>query len=286
MGKIGIIGGSGLYQMEGLKNIHEVEVDTPFGRPSDALVTGTLGGKELVFLARHGRGHRYLPTEVPYRANIWAMRNLGVDRIFAISAVGSLKEEIRPGDLVVPRQFIDLTKHRQSTFFGNGCVAHVSYGDPVDDGMARHLVRAARSLGLTVHDGGTYVCMEGPQFSSRAESELYRSWGADVIGMTNATEAKLAREAEIGYATLALSTDYDCWKDEEVTADHVVAVLLKNVKNAQAVIRKVLTSIKPGETCKAHSALQTAVITDPAVIPVETRRRLDLLIGKYLAKKR
>ncbi len=284
MAKIGIIGGSGLYQMDGIQNVHEIEVDTPFGRPSDALIAGTLGGKDLVFLARHGRGHRYLPTEVPYRANIWAMKSAGADRIFAVSAVGSLKEEIHPGHLVVPRQFIDLTKHRQSTFFGDGCVAHVSYGDPVDETMAKHLVSAAKALGLTVHDGGAYVCMEGPQFSSRAESNLYRSWKADIIGMTNATEAKLAREAELGYATLALSTDYDCWKEEEVTADQVVAVLLGNAKNAQAVIRKMLETIKPGEPCKAHEALKTAIVTDPATIPVETKRRLDPLIGKYLRK--
>jgi len=285
MAKIGIIGGSGLYQMEGIEDVREIEADTPFGRPSDPLVCGRLGGKDLVFLARHGRGHRFLPTEVPYRANIWAMKQAGVDRIFAISAVGSLKEEIHPGHLVVPRQFIDLTKHRQSTFFGAGCVAHVSYGDPVDEGMARHLVGAAKSLGYAVHDGGTYICMEGPQFSSRAESNLYRSWSADIIGMTNATEAKLAREAELGYATLALSTDYDCWKEEEVTAGQVVAVLLQNAKNAQAVVRKVLETIQPEkEPCKAHKALETAIITDPASIPVETRRRLDLLIGKYLKK--
>ncbi|MCW5830127.1 MAG: S-methyl-5'-thioadenosine phosphorylase [Deltaproteobacteria bacterium] len=282
MARIGIIGGSGLYQMDGIQNLNEIEVETPFGRPSDALMAGVLNGRELVFLARHGRGHRYLPTEVPYRANIWAMKAAGVDRIFAISAVGSMKEEIHPGHMVVPRQFIDLTRHRKSTFFGDGCVAHVSYGHPVDEGMARHLVVAARELGLTVHDGGTYVCMEGPQFSSRAESMLYRSWGVDVIGMTNATEAKLAREAELGYATLALSTDYDCWKDEEVTADAVVAVLLQNARNAQSVIRKVLERMKPDEPCAAHGALKTAIVTGRDAIPPETRRRLEPLIGKYL----
>ena len=242
MGKsiIGVIGGSGLYQMEGLKKIREVEIKTPFGRPSEKFVRGILEGTEFVFVSRHGKGHRWLPTEVNFRANIFAMKKLGVDRIISVSAVGSLREEIAPGDIVIPDQFIDRTTLRPSTFFGKGIVAHVSLADPFCRDLAEKLVTAATSEGGKVHTRGTYLCMEGPQFSTRAESQLYRSWGADVIGMTNLQEAKLAREAEICFGTLALATDYDCWNQAagDVEIENVLAVLRQNVALAQRTIRR------------------------------------------------
>lgn len=284
--KLGVIGGSGLYAMEGLTDVREVRVSTPFGDPSDALIEGRLGDAEVVFLPRHGRGHRLTPTEVPYRANMWALRSRGVRWVLSVSAVGSLKEEIVPGHLVVVDQFIDRTQHRASTFFDRGVVAHVQFGDPTCDVLRPMVTEAARSTGATVHDGGTYVCMEGPQFSTRAESKLYRSWGADVIGMTNVPECKLAREAEMSYATLALSTDYDCWYEghDEVSVESVVAVIHKNVAVAQQVVRALAPKVAgyAGAAPKAHSALAFAIMTQRELIPAEARARLELLIGPYL----
>lgn len=284
--RLGVIGGSGLYEMEGLQDVREERVHTPFGAPSDTLVVGRLGDVELVFLPRHGRGHRYLPTEVPYRANLWALKSLGCQWVLSVSAVGSLQEEVVPGDLVVVDQFIDRTRGRPNTFFGDGVVAHVQFGDPVCPVLRGMLLDAARTSDKTVHDGGTYVCMEGPAFSTRAESNLYRSWGCRVVGMTNIPEAKLAREAELSYATLALSTDYDCWYEghDEVSVEAVVAVIRSNVAAAQGVIRALAERVAAydGPDPAAWSALQYAMMTSPDRIGPEARARLDLLIGKYL----
>lgn len=281
---IGVIGGSGLYEMEGLTRVREVKLHTPFGEPSDAYITGSLGAIEMVFLPRHGRGHRFLPTEVNYRANIYGMKKLGVDRIISVSAVGSMKEEIAPGHIVIPDQFYDLTKHRKSTFFGDGVVAHVGFADPVCHDLFVVLADAGKKAGATVHKGGTYICMEGPQFSTRAESKIYRKWGVDVIGMTNATEAKLAREAEICYATLALSTDYDCWHEteEDVTVEAVIAVLMKNVETAKKIIKEAVTMIPAKRGCHCSDALKNAIMTKPELIPEKTKKDLDLIIGKYI----
>ena len=285
--KIGIIGGSGLYKMEALKDIEEITVDTPFGAPSDAIITGTLEGNRVAFLARHNRNHTLLPTELPFRANIYAMKSLGVEYILSASAVGSLKAEAKPLDMVIPDQFIDRTRNRVSTFFGNGIVAHITFGDPVCPKLAQLLGDAAKSQnlsGIDVHQGGTYVCMEGPAFSTKAESNLYRSWGATIIGMTNLQEAKLAREAEMAYATLALVTDYDCWHSDHdsVTVEMVVANLHKNATNAQAVILEAVRrlSANPFES-EAHSALKFAILTPKDKVPTETRKSLDLLLKKY-----
>lgn len=286
MTRLGVIGGSGLYDLPGLTDVEEVAVTTPFGAPSDRLLTGRLGEVELVFLPRHGRGHRYLPTEVPYRANLWALRSLGCRWVLSVSAVGSLEEAVAPGDLVVVDQFIDRTRQRPSTFFGDGLVAHVSFGDPVCPVLRGLVLEAARTSDKTVHDGGTYVCMEGPAFSTRAESQLYRSWGCRVVGMTNLPEAKLAREAEMSYATLALSTDYDCWFEghDEVNADAVGAVVRSNVAAARQVIVELARRVGAydGPQPAAWSALSHAIMTDPAAIPQATRERLDLLVGAYL----
>jgi len=286
MGKsiVGVIGGSGLYQMEGLKKIREVEIKTPFGRPSEKFVRGILEGTEFVFLPRHGKGHRWLPTEVNFRANIFAMKKLGVDRIISVSAVGSLREEIAPGDIVIPDQFIDRTTLRPSTFFGKGIVAHVSLADPFCRDLAEKLVTAATSEGGKVHTRGTYLCMEGPQFSTRAESQLYRSWGADVIGMTNLQEAKLAREAEICFGTLALATDYDCWNKAagDVEIENVLAVLRQNVALAQRTIRRAVTRLTDSRSCSCRSSLKDAIITERARIPKKIRSNLRPIIGKYL----
>ena len=286
MGKsiVGIIGGSGLYQMEGLKKIREVEIKTPFGRPSEKFVRGLLGGTEFVFLPRHGKGHRWLPTEINFRANIFAMKKLGVDRIISVSAVGSLREEIAPGDIVIPDQFIDRTTQRPSTFFGKGVVAHVSLADPFCKDLADKLVTAATSEGGKVHPRGIYLCMEGPQFSTRAESHLYRSWGADVIGMTNLQEAKLAREAEICFGTLALATDYDCWNQAagDVEIENVLAVLRQNVALAQRTIRRAVTLLTDSRSCSCRSSLKDAIITERARIPRKIRSDLRPIIGKYL----
>jgi 5'-methylthioadenosine phosphorylase len=286
--KIGIIGGSGLYQMDALKDTREVVLDTPFGSPSDALMVGTLEGTPVAFLARHGRNHHFLPTELPYRANIHAMKQLGVEYLLSASAVGSLKGEVKPLDLVVPDQFIDRTKNRPATFFGEGIVAHVAFGDPVCPALAKRLAEAIDSLDLadiTLHRGGTYVCMEGPAFSTKAESNLYRSWGATIIGMTNLTEAKLAREAEIAYATLALVTDYDCWHPDHdhVTVEMVIANLHHNAINAQKVIQETVRRLAENPpTSIAHSALKYAILTRLETAPTETKEKLALLLKKYL----
>lgn len=284
---IGVIGGSGLYEMEGLQDVESVKVETPFGEPSDELVLGTIEGRRLAFLPRHGRGHRLLPTEINYRANIYAMKKLGVDRIISVSAVGSMKEDIAPGHIVVPDQFYDLTKHRVSTYFGAGIVAHVGFADPVCHELGYILYEAGLSAGATMHEGGTYLCMEGPQFSSRGESRIYRGWGVDVIGMTNVTEAKLAREAEICYATLALATDYDCWHEteEDVTIDAVIAILKANVETAKAIIRRAVSNIPVTRACPCAEALKYAIMTPAELIPAATKEKLELLIGKYINKE-
>jgi 5'-methylthioadenosine phosphorylase len=283
-GVIGVIGGSGLYKMDGLERMREVEVQTPFGKPSGKLVRGRLADVEMVFLPRHGLGHRWLPTEVNFRANTFAMKKMGVERIISVSAVGSLREEIAPGHVVIPDQFIDRTTQRPSTFFGRGLVAHVSLADPFCKDLSGVLASAANSEGANVHAGGTYLCMEGPQFSTRAESHLYRSWGAHVIGMTNLQEAKLAREAEICFATLALATDYDCWNESagDVEIDHVLAVLKQNVDLAQRTIRRAVTQVSSARSCACASALKDAIITERARIPKKLRAELRPLIGKYL----
>ncbi len=285
---IGIIGGSGLYKMDALTDIEEITIDTPFGAPSDAFIFGKLDGTPVVFLARHGRGHRLLPTELPFRANIYAMKSLGVKYLISASAVGSLKEEVKPVDMVIPDQFIDRTKNRAATFFGEGIVAHIAFGDPVCKNLATILGDAVESLnldGVTLHRGGSYVCMEGPAFSTKAESHLYRSWGATVIGMTNLTEAKLAREAEIAYATLAMATDYDCWHPDHdsVTVEMVIGNLQKNAVNAQLVMRDVVRRLtaNPPES-DAHSALKYAVLTPLDIVPEETKQKLKLLLEKYM----
>jgi 5'-methylthioadenosine phosphorylase len=281
---VGVIGGSGLYQMPGLEKVREIRVTTPFGRPSDAFITGTLAGAQVVFLPRHGRGHVALPTEVNFRANIFAMKKLGVERIISVSAVGSLQEEIAPGHVVIPDQFIDRTTQRPSTFFGRGIVAHVSFADPVCAALCETIARAAREERASVHHRGTYLCMEGPQFSTRAESRLYRTWGADVIGMTNLQEAKLAREAEICFGTVALATDYDCWNEAagDVDIEHVLAVLKQNVDLAQRIIRRAVTRPPSARSCACGSALANAIITDRKKIPRKTIQALKPIIGKYI----
>jgi 5'-methylthioadenosine phosphorylase len=285
--EIGIIGGSGLYAMPGLTGVHEERVTTPFGDPSDVFVVGELEGRKVAFLARHGRGHRILPSELNFRANIYAMKKLGVERILSLSAVGSLKEEHKPGDFVVVDQFIDRTFHRISTFFGDGLVGHVAFGDPVCATVAQAIAGACKTEGVSAVPRGTYVCMEGPQFSTRAESNLYRSWGADVIGMTNLQEAKLAREAEICYATAAMVTDYDCWREghDDVTVEQIVAVLNQNAANACRVVRSAVAAMPRERKCACASALQFAILTSPDAIPDSARAKLDLLLGKYLQPK-
>lgn len=286
--KIGIIGGSGLYKMEALQDVEEVQVDTPFGPPSDALIVGTLEGTRVAFLARHGRNHTFMPSELPFRANIYAMKRLGVEYLISASAVGSLKAEAKPLDMVIPDQFIDRTRNRVSTFFGEGIVAHIAFGDPICGNLAGVLAEAIESLNLpevTLHRGGTYVCMEGPAFSTKAESHLYRSWGATIIGMTNLPEAKLAREAEIAYATLALVTDYDCWHPDHdsVTVEMVIGNLQKNAVNAQRVIQETVRRLSQNPpTSEAHTALKYAIITPLAKAPAAAKEKLDLLLRKYL----
>ncbi|HEY6304978.1 MAG TPA: S-methyl-5'-thioadenosine phosphorylase [Candidatus Angelobacter sp.] len=284
--EIGIIGGSGLYSMPGLTGVREENVPTPFGEPSDAFVLGSLEGRKVAFLARHGRGHRLLPTELNFRANIYGMKALGVERIISVSAVGSLKEEHKPTDFVVPDQFIDRTLHRASTFFGEGIVAHVGFGDPTCPEVGCTIGQACKDSGVVGKAGGTYVCMEGPQFSTKAESNLYRSWGADVIGMTNLQEAKLAREAEICYATMAMVTDYDCWHPghDAVTVEQIVRVLNTNAENAGRVVKQAVALMPRERKCKCGSALQFAILTDPAKVPAATRQKLSLLLDKYLDK--
>ena len=282
--KIGIIGGSGLYQIEGLEGVRNVAVETPFGDPSDELILGELSGHVVAFLPRHGIGHRVLPHELNYRANIYAMKALGVEHILSVSAVGSMREDIEPLHVVLPDQFIDRTRMRVSTFFGDGLAAHVAFADPICPRLADILHESAIAAGATVHKGGVYLCMEGPQFSTRAESNLYRSWGVDIIGMTNLQEAKLAREAEICYATIALATDYDCWHEEEedVSTGAILENLLKNVETAKAIIKDAVSKVETDRTCLCPTALESALISDPEAVPAETRERLQLIVGKYL----
>jgi 5'-methylthioadenosine phosphorylase len=282
--KIGVIGGSGLYEMEGLSHVSEVRVPTPFGDPSDAFMAGDLDGVPMVFLPRHGRGHRILPTELNFRANLWAMKKLGVTHIVSVSACGSMREQILPGHLVVVDQFVDRTRTRVSTFFGRGIVAHVQFADPVCPFLSALLFETGKSLGVPIHPKGTYVCMEGPQFSTRAESLLYRSWGVDVIGMTNVQEAKLAREAEIAFATLALATDFDCWHPhhEDVDIQDILRIMAENVANAKRIIRAAAPKVAGLPPSPAHEALKFAIITDKATIPAKTREDLGIIIGKYV----
>jgi len=282
--EIGIIGGSGLYHMPGVENVQEVRLETPFGQPSEVYVLGTLEGRRVAFLARHGRGHRLLPSELNFRANIHGFKQLGVSRIVSVSAVGSLKEEHKPLDFLIPDQFFDRTRHRVDTFFGEGVVAHISFADPVCAELAHVVEGACRKAAVTVKLGGTYVCMEGPQFSTRAESNVYRSWGADVIGMTNLQEAKLAREAELCYVTVAMVTDYDCWHPhhDSVTVDQIVAVLVKNAENAAKVVRESVAAMSKSRSCKCGVALAHAILTERDKIPAATREKLKLIVGKYL----
>ncbi len=282
--EIGVIGGSGLYHMEGLEDIEEVKISTPFGEPSDAFIIGKLEGKDMAFLSRHSRGHTILPGELNFRANIYGMKMLGVKRIISVSAVGSMKDHIHPGDIVIPDQFYDNTKHRISTFFGDGIVAHVSFADPVCPVLSDILFTSARSIGATVHRGGVYLCIEGPQFSTRGESLIYRQWGVDVIGMTNVTEAKLAREAEICYATIALVTDYDCWhqEEEDVTAEAIIAILKANVEKSKRIIKHGVNLIPEERSCICANALKDAVITSPEKISTPTKERIKLIIEKYI----
>jgi 5'-methylthioadenosine phosphorylase len=281
---IGIIGGSGLYSMAGLTAPREVKVKTPFGDPSEAIVLGVLEGKRVAFLARHGRGHRILPGEINYRANIYALKLLGVDRIISVSAVGSLLEDLRPGEFLVPDQFVDRTRNRVSTFFGGGLVAHVSFAHPTCEQASSVLADASVHCGVTVHRRGTYICMEGPQFSTLAEAQMHRQLHFDVIGMTNVTEAKLAREAEICYGAISMITDYDCWhpEHESVTGAQIIATLNQNAENAQKILREAVRAMPEEHTCKCGTALQHALITDLKLVPPATRKRLAAIIGKYL----
>ena len=282
--RIGLLGGSGVYDLSAVQGLREERPDTPFGPPSDSFFTGKVRGRDVAFLARHGRGHRLIPTEINYRANIFGFKLLGCDAVLSASAVGSLKEEYAPRHAVVPNQFIDRTRHRPDTFFGDGIAAHVGFADPICPSLAGALATSARESGLTTHVGGTYVCMEGPQFSTRAESHLYRSWGADVIGMTNLTEAKLAREAEICYATLALVTDYDCWREatEAVSVESLLAVLRDNADAARSTLVAAVARIDPARACGCRTALRFAVITDRGAIPEAVRGRLQPLLAGRL----
>lgn len=282
---IGVIGGSGLYEIDGLTNIEEVRIETPFGDPSDVYITGVLEGVKMVFLPRHGRGHRLLPSEVPYRANIYGMKKLGVQRIISVSAVGSMKEEIVPGHIVIPDQFFDRTQgKRASTFFGQGVTGHVQFADPVCAELSEVLFESARKAGATAHKGGTYLCIEGPNFSTRAESLIYRSWGVDIIGMTNIPEARLAREAEICYGTVALATDYDCWHDshDDVTVEAILAIIRQNVAMARNIIKQAAAMLASPPACVCGEALKFAIMTDHALIPEQTRKDLEPILGKYL----
>lgn len=282
--EIGIIGGSGLYHMPGFEDVRELALQTPFGDPSDAYILGTLAGRKVAFLARHARGHKLLPSELNFRANIYGFKELGVERIISVSAVGSLKEEHKPLDFVIPDQFFDRTRHRIDTFFGDGIVAHVGFGDPVCSEMTKIVEQACKRARVTGTQGGTYICMEGPQFSTKAESNVYRSWGADVIGMTNLQEAKLAREAEICYVTVAMVTDYDCWHPhhDSVTVEQIISVLVQNAENAAKVVKEAVSAMPKARACKCGSALAHAILTDPAKIPQATKEKLQLIVGKYL----
>jgi len=283
--EIGIVGGSGLYSMEGLTATREIKVKTPFGDPSDAIVLGRLEGKRVAFLARHGRGHRILPSEINFRANIYAMKLLGVQRVISVSAVGSLKEDLRPGEFLVADQFVDRTKLRVSTFFGGGLVAHVGFDKPTCGQVSTVLSNASVHCGVKVHRKGTYVCIEGPQFSTLAEAEMHRAMKFDVIGMTNVTEAKLAREAELCYATIAMITDFDCWhpEHESVSAAQIIATLVQNAENAQKVLREAIKAMPGERNCKCGAALKHALVTDLKIVPAQTKKKLAAIIGKYLS---
>jgi len=281
---LGVIGGSGLYEMEGMNKVRRVRVRTPFGDPSDALVVGEIGGRTLAFLPRHGKGHRIPPSRINFRANIYAMKKIGARWLLSLSAVGSMKERIRPGDILVVDQFIDHTRFRPNTFFADGIVGHIPFADPVCPSLAELAYRSARKVVRRVHRGGTYLCMEGPAFSTRAESRIFRKWGVDVIGMTNMPEAKLAREAEICYATLALATDYDCWheSEEDVSIESILSIVRQNVEHSKRIIRELSGRLPERTGCGCGETLRYAIITDRKKIPAATRRRLSLLIGKYL----
>jgi 5'-methylthioadenosine phosphorylase len=283
-----VIGGSGLYDIDGLKSVRRVQVRTPFGAPSDAITVGTLQGVAVAFLSRHGRGHRLNPSEINYRANIYALKSLGVTRVISVSAVGSMKESIRPGDIVMPDQFIDLTKRRTSTFFEGGMVAHVAFGEPICGSLARNILSAGQQVGATLHRGGTYLCMEGPQFSTKAESRLYRQWGVDVIGMTNMPEAKLAREAELCYATMALVTDYDCWHETEeaVTVEAILDTLHQNVALAKRIVRAVMPSLAECRACACGQSLDNAIVTDRRSVSAAAKKKLGLLTRRIFARKK
>jgi 5'-methylthioadenosine phosphorylase len=284
LGKIGIIGGSGLYNIEGVKNLKQVSIVTPFGKPSDKFITGKLEGREVVFLPRHGIGHRISPSEINYRANIYGMKKLGVERIISVTACGSLREDFKPLDFVIPYQFVDRTNQaRPMSFFGAGIVAHISFADPVCLETAAAVASAAEKFGFTVHKGATYINMEGPAFSTRAESELYRKWGMDIIGMTNMSEAKLAREAEICYVTLAAITDYDCWykSKESVSVEMIIQNLLKNVDNAKKIIREMVKAMPAERKCSCGSALKDVIVTDRKMIPAKVKKDLKIFIAKY-----
>jgi len=282
--KIGVIGGTGLYDIAGLTDIEEVDITTPFGQPSDTITIGKLGGVGIAFLPRHGRGHRIMPTELPARANIYALKSLGVEYIIAVCSSGSLKAELKPGDLVIPDQIIDRTRGRINTFFGEGIVVHIPFGDPFCPELSRLLYQSAQAAGASVHQGGTYIAMEGPAFSTRAESRLYRSWGADIIGMTALPEAKLAREAEICYATVAGVTDYDSWQErvEPVTVDVILSVLHHNIDTVKNIIKRVVPKIPSVRRCACANALETSIVTAPELIPAEQKAKLGLLIDKYI----
>lgn len=282
--KVGVIGGSGLYEMETLTDVEQIHIETPFGDPSDEYILGTLEGVRVAFLPRHGRGHRISPSELNFRANIYGFKKLGVAHIISVTAVGSLKETIHPLDVVIPDQFFDRTRHRMSTFFGDGLVAHIAFADPICPDLSELIYQAAVENGATVHKGGTYLCMEGPAFSTRAESNVYRQWGMDVIGMTNLQEAKLAREAEICYATMAMVTDYDCWHEEEedVTVEAIIQNLMKNAVLAKKVVQTAVPRISGERNCVCANALQYALITDRSLIPEEIKQKLDVIVGKYL----
>ncbi len=286
--RVGVIGGSGLYDIEGLKSVRRVQVRTPFGSPSDAITVGTLQGVAVAFLSRHGRGHRFNPSEINYRANIYALKSLGVTRVISVSAVGSMKESIRPGDVVMPDQFIDLTKRRASTFFEGGMVAHVAFGEPICGSLARSVFSAGQQVGATLHRGGTYLCMEGPQFSTKAESRLYRQWGVDVIGMTNMPEAKLAREAELCYATMALVTDYDCWHETEeaVTVEAILDTLHQNVALAKRIVQAMMPSLAALRACACGQALDNAIVTDRRSLSAAAKKKLRLLTCRVFARKK
>ncbi|HEX7474893.1 MAG TPA: S-methyl-5'-thioadenosine phosphorylase [Dehalococcoidales bacterium] len=285
LAKIGVIGGTGLYRIDGMTDIKEVNPDTPFGKPSDSIVTGKLDGIGLAFLPRHGRGHRILPAAVPSRANIYALKSIGVEYVISINSCGSFKDELAPGTLIVPDQVIDRTQGRYNTFFGDGIVAHVSMADPFCPELSRTIYQSTREAGGQVHAGGTYICMEGPAFSTRAESRLYKSWGADVIGMTIFPEAKLAREAELCYASLCCVTDYDSWKEEHVTADVIIGYMQKNIDLAKNMIKLAISRVDLEHKCECSNALRTSIVTAPAALTLAQKQKYNLLIGKYLEKK-